>query len=324
LKLEDIGFYTLSDKRAKNVSWESDLQRCELILTNRCNFKCPYCRGIVKDLQGDLTLEQAKEIVDIWTSANLHNIRFSGGEPTIWKDLLELVQYTKSKKCIKHIAISTNGSAELEYYKQLHKAGINDFSISLDACCSSTADIMAGTNSHFEHIAMIIKELSKLTYVTVGVVLDKQNNDELKNIIEFATKLKVSDIRIIPTAQSNHYLNINVKTKYKILKYRINNINNGRHVRGMKETDCNKCHLVKDDMVILHGKHFPCVIYMREQGEAIGNVYGKSIKEIRQERKIWFEKTNTYNDLICRKNCLDVCIDHNNKAKDIGQGNITK
>jgi molybdenum cofactor biosynthesis enzyme MoaA len=83
MALEDIGFYTLSDARAKSVSWDSDLQRCELILTNRCNFNCAYCRGIAKDLQGDLTLEQAKEVVDIWASGNLHSIRFSGGEPTI-------------------------------------------------------------------------------------------------------------------------------------------------------------------------------------------------------------------------------------------------
>lgn len=50
MKLEDIGFYTLFDERAKNVSWNSDLQRCELILTDKCNFKCVYCRGIKKEL----------------------------------------------------------------------------------------------------------------------------------------------------------------------------------------------------------------------------------------------------------------------------------
>jgi molybdenum cofactor biosynthesis enzyme MoaA len=316
MKLENIGFYTLSNKRAKNVSWESDLQRCELILTNRCNFKCPYCRGIVKELQGDLALAQAKEVVDIWANGNLHNIRFSGGEPTVWEDLLELVKYTKTKSSIEHIALSTNGSADLEYYYALHEAGVNDFSISLDACCSSTADTMAGTTSHFDHISMVIRELSKITYVSVGVVLDKQNNEELTKIIDYATSLGVSDIRIIPSAQSNHLLNIDVQTKYKILKYRLRHIKEGRHVRGIQEHDCHKCHLVKDDMVVLHGKHFPCVIYMREQGKAIGDVYGKTIKQIRSERKRWFNGIDAYNDPICRKNCLDVCIDHNNKVDE--------
>jgi len=39
MKLEDIGFYTLSDKRAKNVSWGSDLQRCELMKLQKSKYK---------------------------------------------------------------------------------------------------------------------------------------------------------------------------------------------------------------------------------------------------------------------------------------------
>jgi molybdenum cofactor biosynthesis enzyme MoaA len=315
MKLEDIGFYTLSNQRAKTVSWESDLQRCELILTDRCNFKCQYCRGIKDDLKGDLTLDQAKEIVDIWASGNLKNIRFSGGEPTVWKDLLELVRYTKTKQSIEHIALSTNGSASLDYYWQLYRAGVNDFSISLDACCAMTADAMAGTNAKFEHIVEVIRQMSNVTYVTVGVVLDERNNQELEKIISYATDLGVSDIRIIPSAQSNHFLKVDVQTQCKILKYRLNNINSGRHVRGIQEHNCSKCHLVKDDMAVLHGKHFPCIIYMREQGEPIGDMYGKSLKQIRAERKEWFDNTDTKTHPICKKNCLDVCIDHNDKVE---------
>jgi molybdenum cofactor biosynthesis enzyme MoaA len=314
-RLDDIGFYTLSDERARNVSWGSDLQRCELILSNRCNFSCKYCRGIIKEYQGDLTFEQAKEVVDIWASGNIHNIRFSGGEPTIWPHLLDLVKYTKEKKSIEHIALSTNGSAPLVFYEELCFAGVNDFSISLDACCAATADRMAGVDAHFTHICAVIKRLSELTYVTVGVVLDERNDKELKEIVDYATFLGVHDIRIIPSAQSNHKLSLDVHTKYKILKYRLSNMKAGRHVRGIQSSDCAKCHLVKDDMVVLHGKHFPCVIYMREQGKPIGDVYGKSITEIRKERKKWFDTTNTYEDLICKHNCLDVCIDHNNEVE---------
>jgi len=316
MKMEDIGFYTLSDKRAKEVSWKSDLQRCELIVTNRCNFRCPYCRGIVPELQGDMTLDQAKEVIDIWASGNIQNVRFSGGEPTVWKPLLELVHYTKSKPSIKHIALSTNGSADFATYLELFKVGVNDFSISLDACCASTADTMAGTTSRFDHISKMIFELSQLTYVSVGVVLDQQNNVELNKIIDYATSLGVSDIRIIPSAQSNHRLEVDVKTNYKILNYRINNIKNGIHVRGIKDSDCNRCHLVKDDMVVLHGKHFPCVIYMRERGAPIGDVYGKTLAQIRKERKDWFDNTDTKQDKICKQNCLDVCMAHNNRVEE--------
>ena len=49
MKLEDIGFYTLSDSRARNASENSPLWRCELLITSQCNFKCPYCRGTNSD-----------------------------------------------------------------------------------------------------------------------------------------------------------------------------------------------------------------------------------------------------------------------------------
>ena len=45
MRLEEIGFYTLSDERAKNVSSTSRMQRTEMLVTGRCNFSCPYCRG---------------------------------------------------------------------------------------------------------------------------------------------------------------------------------------------------------------------------------------------------------------------------------------
>jgi len=317
MQLENIGFYTLSDKRAKNVTWETDLQRCELILTDRCNFKCAYCRGIQKPYQGELTLDEAKNIIDLWEQGNLHNIRFSGGEPTCWNNLTELVKYTKQKKSIKRIALSTNGSASLDLYYSLVDAGVNDFSISLDACCSLTADIMAGTDSDFLHISEVIRKLSKLSYVTVGVVLDKRNNDEIEKIISYASSLGVADIRIIPSAQSNHRLNIKIDTDYRILKYRINNINSNKHIRGITNKDCSVCHLVKDDMVIVNEYHFPCIIYMREGGLPIGNIKNKNISEIREERKEWFYKTDTHLDRICKNNCLDVCIDYNNKVEEL-------
>ena len=312
--MDEIGFYTLSNDRCKNVSWTSDMQRCELILTDRCNFRCVYCRGIKKEYRGDISWEQAREVVDIWTSGNLKNIRFSGGEPTLWPDLLRLVKYTRESKCIEHIALSTNGSASLNYYLELLNAGVNDFSISLDACCATTAAMMAGTETKFNHIVTVIKELSKITYVTVGVVLTKDNLSELPATIAYATGLGVSDIRIIPSAQFNKIYPFDIETNYKLLNYRLNNLKNGNHLRGLKDTDCNKCHLVKDDMAVLYGYHFPCIIYMREQGNPIGSVYGKSLKQIREERKEWFDNTNTQENIICKNNCLDVCIEHNNPA----------
>jgi len=309
--LDNIGFYTLSDSRACTTSVTSPLKRCELILTDSCNFNCPYCRGLKPDISGTKTLKEAKNIVDKWEG--LENIRFSGGEPTIWPGLLELVKYTKCKR----IAISTNGTADFDFYQELIDRGVNDFSISLDSCCSSMSKTMSGTKqTFFDKIVSNIKKLSKLTYVTVGVVLNENNLSEVLEIINLSDSLGVSDIRVIPSAQYDKFENINIDSvllnRYPILKYRINH---KRHVRGLKKTDCGKCRLVLDDMAVAGNYHFPCIIYMREQGNPIGTM-DKSIIEIRQERSKWMERHDSHKDTICCNNCLDVCIDFNNTVED--------
>lgn len=315
--LQAIGFYTLSDARAKTASESSDLQRCELILTHRCNFHCPYCRGMLPEDQQDIKKEEAFGVIDLWAEHNLHNIRFSGGEPTLWPWLIELVAYSKFKG-IDRIALSTNGSAAVEYYIDLFRAGVTDFSISLDSCCSATGNKMAGINA-WKTVTTNIKRLSEVTYVTVGIVLTEDNYIECNEIIAFASSLGVSDIRIIPAAQISKRLeglkiDSHLLDKYPILKYRFANFSSGRGVRGLTKSDNHQCPLVLDDMAVLNGKHYPCIIYMRERGRSIGRMVG-GIADIRKRRKEWFESHDCFADPICNNNCLDVCVDYNNRVK---------
>lgn len=323
MNLKNIGFYTLSNERALHASETSQLWRCELLLTDKCNFKCPYCRGSNEFTKGTLTFEEASHVVDLWASHKLKNIRFSGGEPTVVPYLVDLVKYTKAQG-IERIAISSNGSAKPELYKELVEVGVNDFSISLDACCATTGDMMAGVKNSWIIVKDNIEMLSKLTYVTVGVVLTDDNFNELKDIIEFSSGLGVSDIRILSSAQWNNeqkfrelFDNQEILTKYPILNYRISNFKNGRNVRGIKSSDSSKCRLMLDDMIIAGQSHFSCVIAMREGIEPIGSIIGKTMEQIRQERKEWVESHNTHDCSICKNNCLDVCVDFNNVASKV-------
>jgi len=318
--LDNIGFYTLSDQRAKSTSVSSPLQRCEMILTDRCSFKCPYCRGLRDDVAGDLPPLQAYKTLKLWIKDGLKNVRFSGGEPTLYPKLKELVAICK-KGGVERIAVSTNGASSINLYKKLMVAGVNDFSISLDACCASVGDTMAGTKGAWEKVIRNIKELSRITYVTVGMVFTEDNIDQCVENVMFADDLGVSDIRVIPSAQYNRALTKlsvlprKILDKYPILKYRINNVSHGRHVRGITEEDSNRCPLVLDDMAVASDKHFPCIIYMREQGDPIGEVG----PDMRKQRLEWFKIHDTKKDIICRYSCLDVCIQYNNTAVE---GNV--
>lgn len=312
--LDKIGFYTLSDERAKNASGTSPMMRCEMILTNRCNFKCPYCRGLSGNSNRVLTWDEIKLGLDCWIKDGLQNVRFSGGEPTLHKNLIDAVELCMTGG-VKRIAVSSNGSLPTAMYNKLLAAGVNDFSISLDACCASDGDIMAGVSGKWEKVISNIKYLASKCYVSVGVVVTNENIEKVCKTVLFAHGLGVADIRVIPAAQftrenSRSLAEIpdSILDAHPILKYRVNRTLLGHSVRGISKTDCHKCHLVLDDSVIAGDSHFPCVIYMREKGNPIGKVSAG----MRQDRIDWSNNHNCYDDAICRNNCLDVCIEYNN------------
>lgn len=315
MNLQDIGFYTLSDERAKTSSFDSPLYRCELILTDDCNFNCPYCRGQREYIAGTLPFDSAMHTLKLWVKDGLKNVRFSGGEPTLYDGLDLLVKFC-AKNNVERIALSTNGYGKLGYYKYLHECGVNDFSISLDGGCCAVGDKMAGgIPGAWDVVTKNIEALSKITYVTVGIVFDDQNVFDAVNTVKMAESLGVSDIRIIPAAQYGKALDMltalpdSVLNKAPILKYRIDRARAGKPVRGFNGAT-KPCRLVLDDMAVAGDYHFPCIIYMREGGDPIGCVS----EGMRQERKEWSENTDTSKDPICSTMCLDVCQDFNTKA----------
>lgn len=312
MNIADIGFYSLTDERVRTTCATSPMQRCEVLITGICNFKCPYCRGPRDDAKGHLPMEKAIEIIDLWADDGLVNIRFSGGEPTTHPGLIDMVKHARERG-IRRIAISTNGSAHPDKYRKLVEAGVNDFSISLDACCASDGDKMAGRDGVFGRIVENIEMLSKLTYVTVGIVITEDNVGEVANIVRFAHELGVADIRVISAAQYNALLagvlsiDPKIVEAHPILKYRVENIKAGRNVRGITKTDAHTCHMLQDDSVIVGDYHYPCVIHMRERGEPVGRVG----PNMRAERVEWMKKHDPHTDPVCKKNCLDVCLDFN-------------
>lgn len=315
MKLNDIGFYTLTEQRAKNISDTSPIMRAEILLTDRCNLKCPYCRGLKEELKGDLSIDFVREILNNLLDKNLQNVRFSGGEPTLYPYIQELVWKCKLGK-VKRIAISTNGTADKDYYKNLISLGVNDFSISLDSgCCSIGEQMTGGVKDSWNKATENIKYLSQQTYVTVGVVFNEINVDNAYQTLLYIDSLKPSDIRVIPSAQYNKAISQLSKltdkflSKYPILKYRVKNFKEDINFRGFQEGDCSKCHLVLDDLAVAGKYQFPCIIYLREGGKYISEMD----RDFRKKRIEWFEKHDSLKDEICRNNCLDVCRQFNNR-----------
>lgn len=317
MDLSTIGFYTLTDARAGRASAESPLSRCELVLSSRCNFHCPYCRRVGGD---DLPLADAHEVVKTWAAEGLGAIRFSGGEPVLYRGLEELVRHAKAEG-IGRIAVSSNGSLPWRRYEALLAAGVNDWSISLDACCASDGDAIAGVSGSWERVVETVRRLAQRCYTTVGVVLTEANVGRASDTIALAASLGVADARVIPAAQEGdrlHEIEVapDILERMPILAYRIANLRAGKPIRGLAPNDPNRCPLVLDDMAVCGAEHFPCIIYMREGGEPTGTIG----PQMRSDRARWAASHDTHADAICSTNCLDVCVDYNRRWHELHPG----
>lgn len=316
-ELGAIGFYTLSDARARRVAEPNGLSnspplaRCEILLGARCNLRCGYCRGVGGP---DADPSEVARTIDAWISDGLQAVRFSGGEPTLWPQLVEAV--AKASKRIPRVAISTNGSAPWSVYQKLLDAGANDFSVSLDACCAADGDTMAGVRGQWGEVVENIRRLAAQTYTTVGIVLTEQNVAKLADTVRLAAGLGVADIRVIPAAQHGARLPvgplpIDEPGRFPILRWRWARLQQGANVRGIGASDSKWCSLVRDDMAVMGGKHYPCIIYLREGGKPIGDVG----PFMRLQRTTWSVSHRCDLDPICSNNCLDFCVQHNNRVE---------
>ena len=105
-------------------------------LTDRCNYRCTYCmpEGGVDILPRAeiLSFEEIESIVAALTQVGVRRVRLTGGEPTVRKDLLQLVQRL-SQLGLTDLSLSTNGERLAELAVPLKEAGLTRLNVSLDS-----------------------------------------------------------------------------------------------------------------------------------------------------------------------------------------------
>lgn len=102
-------------------------------MTRRCNLKCVHCYAQAETAHGvdPISTKQAKAMIDDLAAYGAPVMLFSGGEPTIRKDLPELASYATAKGM--RAVISTNGTLiDRAMAKELKAVGLSYVGVSLD------------------------------------------------------------------------------------------------------------------------------------------------------------------------------------------------
>ena len=104
-------------------------------LTDRCNFKCNYCRPEVEETKRHedlLTFEEIERIVSLMSAHGVRKVRLTGGEPLLRKGADHLVRMISDIKGIEDLAITTNAVLLSKYAVRLAASGLDRLNISLD------------------------------------------------------------------------------------------------------------------------------------------------------------------------------------------------
>jgi len=167
-----------------------------------CNEKCIFCN--ITKRSGEewktLSTKKAKKKIDFFAKESERELSFTGGEPTIRKDIFELIRYAKEKG-IKRIQIQTNALVLTKNYaKQLKKNGLDNAFVALISHKNNIHDKLTGLKGSYQKTLNGINNLLKANIeVTVNIVINKLNYQTLPEYISFIAK-KFPAIKLIGIA----------------------------------------------------------------------------------------------------------------------------
>jgi cyclic pyranopterin phosphate synthase len=121
------------------------LRDLRISVTDRCNFRCPYCmpaevfgRDFAFLPRSEvLSFEELERLARIFVGLGVHKLRITGGEPLVRRDLPHLVSLLAPLRTLDgqpvEVTLTTNGSALRSLARPLRDAGLARITVSLDS-----------------------------------------------------------------------------------------------------------------------------------------------------------------------------------------------
>ena len=163
----------------------------EIEVTERCNLRCPVCFMAASEAPPDPSLEHIGGIFsDILAKAGGQtSIQLTGGEPTMRKDLPEIVRLGR-KVGFSAIEINTNGlviSRNPGYLAELVEAGISGIYLQFDGLTPEVYTQIRGENILKDKLQAIENCRQAGTQVVLAMtIIDGINQDQIGDVVDFA------------------------------------------------------------------------------------------------------------------------------------------
>jgi cyclic pyranopterin phosphate synthase len=118
-------------------SYGRRIKSMRISVTDKCNFRCTYCmpaEGLPWLKKAEiLSFEEIVRIARIAVSLGIEQIRLTGGEPLVRRDVPELVRQLHTIEGLRSLSITTNGILLKQQARALAEAGLTRINVSLDS-----------------------------------------------------------------------------------------------------------------------------------------------------------------------------------------------
>jgi len=200
------------DRRAR------PLRDLRISVTDRCNFRCPYC--MPAEVYGEryeflprreiLSFEEIERLARVFTELGVQKLRITGGEPLLRAELPGLVRKLAALPRAPDLALTTNGSLLAEQAEALAEAGLRRITVSLD---SLEPAVFAQLNGRRFPVSRVLEGLSAaeragLAPIKLNCVVQRGVNDH--TIVALAERFRgtgmvVRFIEFMDVGTLNHW-----------------------------------------------------------------------------------------------------------------------
>jgi cyclic pyranopterin phosphate synthase len=207
------------------------LRDLRLSVTDRCNFRCPYC--MPRDVFGPdhafvprselLSYEELARLVKVFAGLGVTKVRLTGGEPLLRRDIDSLVAMIAAQPGIDDVAMTTNGSLLADRAAGLKAAGLSRVTVSLD---SVDPDVFATLSDAKVPLAAVLDGIDAareagLAPVKLNAVIQRGVNDSgVLDLVEFARRegLVLRFIEYMDVGTSNQWARDQVVPSAEIIE----------------------------------------------------------------------------------------------------------
>lgn len=163
------------------------LRDLRISVTDRCNFRCPYC--MPAEVFGEnytflpraeiLTFEEIERLTRLFVGLGVRKVRVTGGEPLLRRELPALIRRLAAIDGVEDLTLTTNGYLLPRMAGELKDAGLHRVTVSLDSLDEDVFKLLNGRGYQVSQVLKGIRaaEAAGFTRLKINAVVQRGVND---------------------------------------------------------------------------------------------------------------------------------------------------